>query len=130
VQIQTGTGPGGPNGPFGDGGMPDGGMPDGPSVDGPNSRGPGGSAARGEDMGTCVTATCISFVTVGYCIVVIALAVAYKKYKPKDRSKQFDREMDEGDDVFDDQTEVLNPAFEQHMRNTGGVSVRGSAVMA
>jgi hypothetical protein len=70
--------------------------------------------------GTCITATCISFVTVGYCIVVAALAVAYKKYRPRDRSKQFDRE-DSGEDVYDDydgggESEVLNPAFEQHVR--------------
>jgi hypothetical protein len=65
--------------------------------------------------GTCITATCISFVTVGYCIVIAALAVAYKKYRPRDRSKQFDGE-DSGDDVYDDESEVLNPAFEQHVR--------------
>jgi len=70
--------------------------------------------------GTCTTATCISFVTVGYCIVIAALAVAYKKYRPRDRSKQFDKE-DSGDDVYDDydgggESEVLNPAFEQHVR--------------
>ncbi|KAL7495916.1 hypothetical protein ACHAWT_006723 [Skeletonema menzelii] len=66
--------------------------------------------------GTCITATCISFVTVGYCIVIAALAVAYKKYRPRDRSKQLDKE-DSGEDIYDDdQTEVLNPSFEQHVR--------------
>ena len=71
--------------------------------------------------GTCITATCISFVTVGYCIVIAALAVAYKKYRPRDRSKQFDKE-DSGEDFYDDggasESEVLNPSFEQHIRYT------------
>ncbi len=71
--------------------------------------------------GTCITATCISFVTVGYCIVIAALAVAYKKYRPRDRSKQFDKE-DSGEDIYDDdggsESEVLNPSFEQHIRYT------------
>lgn len=78
--------------------------------------------------GTCVTATCISFVTVGYSIVIAALAVAYKKYRPRDRSKQFDGEIG-GEDVYDDydgggESEVLNPAFEQHVRYN---NVRGFA---
>ncbi len=78
--------------------------------------------------GTCVTATCISFVTVAYCIVIAALAVAYKKYRPRDRSKQFDGEIG-GEDVYDDydgggESEVLNPAFEQHVRYN---NVRGFA---
>jgi hypothetical protein len=82
--------------------------------------------------GTCITATCISFVTVGYCIVIVALAVTYKKYRPRDRSKQFDRE-DSGEDVYDDydgggggggESEVLNPTFEEHVRFN---NVRGFA---
>ncbi len=58
------------------------------------------------------------------------MAVTYKKWKPKDRSKRFDREVHEGEDVLDDQTEVLNPTFEEHVRITRGASLRGSAVMA
>lgn len=111
----------------------DGGMPDRPEFDTPGRSGPGFGPEQ-EELGRCVTATCISFVTVGYCIVVIALAVVYKKHKPRDRSKQFDREIAEEDDsaalVPDDQTEVLNPVFEQHLRNSGmgglGGSVRGT----
>jgi len=70
------------------------------------------------NVGGCTSATCISFVTVGYCIVVIALAVAYQKYKPRDRSKQFDG--DGAGENWDDETEVLNPAFEKHLRGSRG----------
>jgi len=115
-----------PNSPFGSGGPFDGGMPDGgPGGINPKSGGPGSVGYLDEDQGTCATATCISFVTVGYCIVVIALAVAYKKHRPRDRSKQFDREIEE-DDVFDEETEVLNPEFEQHARSSMRGSVSGS----
>ena len=113
-------------GPFGSGPF-DGGMPNKPEVNTPKSRGVGDDGSSTEELGTCVTATCISFVTVGYCIVVIALAVAYRKYRPRDRSKQFDSEIEGEEDFVDDQTEVLNPVFEQHVRNTGGNSVRGFA---
>ena len=112
------------DGPFGT--IPFGG---GPSTDQPGNS-PDGSDQIGEDLyhGTCTTATCISFVTVGYCVVIAALAVAYKKYRPRDRSKQFDKE-DSGEDVYDDydggrESEVLNPTFEQHVRYS---NVRGFA---
>ena len=72
----------------------------------------------GAKVGGCTSATCISFVTVGYCIVVITLAVAYQKYKPRDRSKQFDG--DGAGENWDDETEVLNPAFEKHLRGSRG----------
>ncbi len=39
----------------------------------PNGRGPGDP---GDEIGACVSATCISFVTVGECIVVLVIAVA------------------------------------------------------
>lgn len=96
----------------GPGSLPfDGGMP-GPWADGED---PGSSGRQPYRAGQCRTATCISFVTVGYCIVVIALVVGYKKWKPKDRSKQFDSDPTEFDDnrFGDDETEVLNPQFEQ-----------------
>lgn len=112
-----------PAGPYDPGAPP----PNKPVVVTPKTQGPGGEPMP-DDTGTCVTATCISFVTVGYCIVVIVLAVAYRKHRPRDRSKQFDREIGEGEDdtnAVDDETEVLNPVFEQHVRNTGGGSVRG-----
>mmetsp|Transcript_3066 Transcript_3066/g.6732 ORF Transcript_3066/g.6732 Transcript_3066/m.6732 type:complete len:706 (-) Transcript_3066:1367-3484(-) len=127
VHIETSTG--GPKevGPYGSGPF-DGGIPERPVVTTPKTLGPDGAGSAPEETGTCVTATCISFVTVGYCIVAIVLAVAYKKYRPRDRSKQFDGEVEGEEDVFDDdQTEVLNPIFEQHVRNTGGGSVRGLA---
>lgn len=128
MQIQTESG--GPYGPFEEP-LDGGGTPgDGSSPRGPKVATPDGGDLAPDDSGTCVTATCISFVTVGYCVVVIAMAVAYKKWKPKDRSKRFDRDLNEGEDILDDETEVLNPAFEQHIRATGGASVRGSAVMA
>ena len=112
--------------PYGPGGYPfDGGMPD----EGyPKSQGPGYGSSPNK-AGSCRSATCISFVTVGYCIVVAALAVAYKKWKPKDRSKQFDRDVNNGEDGYnDDETEVLNPEFEQHQRHSGGMSVSQSMV--
>lgn len=66
--------------------------------------------------GTCVTATCISFVTLGYCIVIIGLSVAYRKFRPRDRSKRFDKGITSAgtnDDVrTDDEHEVINPAFD------------------
>jgi hypothetical protein len=77
--------------------------------------------------GTCVTATCISFVTLGYCIVAIALVVSYKKYRPRDRSKRFDEEICREEDVVglaDDETEVMNPVFEGGFR-AGGSSNAG-----
>jgi len=80
-----------------------------------------------EQLGTCTSATCISFVTVGYFIVVIILAVAYRKHRPRDRSKQFDREIGVDGDVWDDdETEVLNPEFEQH-RNSINSGMRGGS---
>lgn len=85
-----------------------------------------------EGGGTCITATCISFVTLGYCIVVIVLVVSYRKYRPRDRSKRFDEEIGPEEDVgLDDETEVMNPVFEQNYRNTSisssvGRSSRGS----
>lgn len=123
VNIETGTAvEDGPFGtiPFAGGGLAD--LPD----ELPKSVGLGPSM---DEMyhGTCITATCISFVTVGYCIVIAALAVAYKKYRPRDRSKQFDRDIGK-EDVYDDydggESEVLNPAFEQHIRYS---NVRGFA---
>ena len=82
-----------------------------------------------EQLGTCTSATCISFVTVGYFIVVIVLAVAYRKHRPRDRSKQFDREIGADGDVWDDdETEVLNPEFEQHVRNSVNSSSMHSSV--
>ena len=104
-----------PNGPI-DGGFPG----DKPSIITPKG-------IEEEDQGTCITATCISFVTVGYCIVVIVMAVAYRKYRPRDRSKQFDRENLEDETQFgDDETEIFNPVFEEHTARSGGSSVRGS----
>lgn len=75
---------------------------------------------RSNAEGSCVSATCISFVTVGYAMILMTLAVAYQKWKPKDRSKHWDRESANDDEVFDDyggENEVLNPAFEQHIRH-------------
>ena len=102
--------------------------PIGPYITGPFDGGiPAGApppqeSADTEGGGTCVTATCISFVTLGYCIVVIALGVSYKKYRPRDRSKRFDEEIGQEEDVvLDDETEVMNPVFEQNFR-TGGSS--------
>ena len=113
------------DGPFGM--IPFAGGPTDPRDDLPTDGGMG-SIGDGVYRGTCTTATCISFVTVGYCIVIAALAVAYKKYRPKDRSKHFDKEKT-GDDVYDDydggeESEVLNPSFEQHVRYN---NVRGVA---
>lgn len=121
-----------PNGPLGSGPI-DGGMPGGIPGGGPGvtSRGPvpDGMGSMHYDTGRCVTATCISFVTVGYCMVITALAVAYKKYRPRDRSKQFDETREDDNNVADDETEVLNPVFEQHrVRNSVaslGDSIRG-----
>jgi hypothetical protein len=95
-------------GPF-DGGFPGDGTGDGTGDD--NSR-------RGRR--TCVTATCISFVTLGYCIVIIALGVSYRKYRPRDRSKRFDG--------LDDETEVMNPVFDQSFRSSGSRSIGGSSL--
>lgn len=76
-----------------------------------------------EDNGTCVTATCISFVTLGYCIVFIVLGVAYRKYRPRDRSKQFDEKISAEDDSgLDDET---TPVFEWNLQSTGGGSSSG-----
>ena len=72
----------------------------------------------GRGIGSCVSATCISFVTVGYCIVIIVLAVAFKKYRPRDRSKQFDGEI-----YRDDETQESNPIFDQG-RSVGSSSMR------
>ncbi len=73
-----------------------------------------------EDAGGCVSATCISFVTVGYALILMSLAVAYHRYRPRDRSKHWDNEIgDDEDEGFDNygETEVLNPEFEQHIRH-------------
>lgn len=61
-----------------------------------------GRGDRGFDKGTCVSATCISFVTVGYCVVIIVLAVAFKKLRKRDRSKQFDREIHPDDETVEE----------------------------
>ena len=103
----------------------DGGMPDRPTPVTPKSQAPGDVPAVEDTTGTCVTATCISFVTLGYCIVAISLAVAYRKYKPRDRSKQFDLAQDD-DTSYDEQTEVLNPVFEQHNVQPRGGGLAGS----
>ena len=90
----------------------DGGMPDGLTT-------PKGGPEE-NDRGSCVTATCISFVTVGYCIVVIAMAVAYRKWRPRDRSKQIDQPV--ADDLTQDETaetEMLTPVFDPHVRGNG-----------
>ena len=114
-----------PNDTLGPDGLPlDGGMPKGP-IPGVLSDDPR-ETPRANGTGTCRSATCISFVTVGYCAVVIALAVAYKKWKPVDRSKQFDREVGADDDAGfnDDETEILNPDFVQHRAlHSSGMSV-------
>jgi len=76
--------------------------------------------AQLEDANGCVSATCISFVTVGYALILMSLAVAYHRYRPRDRSKHWDNEVSGDDDeIFDDygETEVLNPEFEQHIRH-------------
>jgi len=118
VHIETGTeGLEDPLGTIGEGPF-DGGMP------------PPRTTQKFEmgELGACMTATCISFVTVGYCIVVIVLAVAYRKHRPRDRSKQFDREVGaDGDAWDDDETEVLNPEFEQHVRNSMNSGTRGGS---
>jgi hypothetical protein len=87
----------------------------------PNGRGEKGRGDYGYGMGTCISATCISFVTVGYCIVVIVLAVAYKKYRPRDRSKQFDREIDPEDDTHERSSILFDP---DRSVGSGGSSMR------
>jgi hypothetical protein len=89
---------------------------------------PEGSTGR-EGRGTCNTATCISFVTLGYCIVIIALGVSYRKYRPRDRSKRFDEEVGprEGVGVYDE-TEVMNPVYDHSFRSTGSSSVGRSSL--
>ena len=108
--------------------------PIGPYITGPFDGGiPAGApppqeSADTEGGGTCVTATCISFVTLGYCIVVIALGVSYKKYRPRDRSKRFDEEIGQEEDVgLDDETEVMNPVFEQNFRTSGSSAGRSNS---
>ena len=106
-----------PDGGFGDGGFGDDGDGSG------NGFGDGdgdGSGDKTGGYGTCVTATCISFVTLGYCIVIIGLSVAYRKYRPRDRSKRFGEEMSSSassNDVgLDDEHEMINPAFDINSR--------------
>lgn len=91
-----------------------------PSVVTPKMETMGDQQQQDAYFGTCVTATCISFVTVGYVIVVVALVVAYKKYKPRNLSKKWDSEEASGpDDITYDgrESEVLNPDFERHVRH-------------
>ena len=83
----------------------------------PNGYSPG-VYSSGRDVGNnqhganCTSATCISFVTVGYCIVAVALAVTFKKYRPRDRSKKFEESaFDDVDTVFGSENETLNPEF-------------------
>jgi hypothetical protein len=107
--IESGTGPWGynPNGPGGWGGSY-------------GDRGVGTlSTAHYDQQGAnCTSATCISFVTVGYATVLVTLAVAFKKYRPKDRSKKFEESVsDDSDTVFGRESETLNPEFQQHVRN-------------
>ena len=40
-------------------------------------------------------------------------------------SKQFDHKIEGEEDVFGNDMEMVNPVFEQHIRNTGNTSVRG-----
>lgn len=70
----------------------------------PKSLGP---VDQGYDKGTCVSATCISFVTVGYCVVIIVLAVAFKKFRKRDRSKQFDREIYPDDETVEERNSII-----------------------
>jgi hypothetical protein len=50
--------------------------------------------------------------------VLVTLAVAFKKYRPKDRSKKFEESVsDDSDTVFGRESETLNPEFQQHVRN-------------
>lgn len=86
----------------------------------PNGIGPGGPGTYGYGMGTCISATCISFVTVGYCIVVIVLAVAYKKYRPRDRSKQFDCEIDPDVETYERSSTLFDP--DRSIGSSGGGS--------
>lgn len=121
MHIETETDP--DDRPF-DGGMP--------GESGPKTRGVGDDSTEVNDhRGTCRTATCISFVTVGYCVVLITMAVAYRKHRPRDRSKQFDAEVENDEDGFthDEQTEMLNPEFEQHQRARSVVSEGNSTMM-
>ena len=87
----------------------------------PNGKGPGD---YGYGMGTCISATCISFVTVGYCIVVIVLAVAYKKYRPRDRSKQFDREIDPDVETYERSSILFDPDRSIGSSGGGGGNLR------
>lgn len=88
---------------------------------GDGSSGTGDSDGTGTGRETCVTATCISFVTLGYCIVIIALGVSYRKYRPRDQSKRFDEEIV----GLDDETKIMNPGSHS-FRNASGSSLRGS----
>lgn len=63
----------------------------------------------------CTSATCISFVTVGYAIVTLALAVAFKKYRPRDQSKKFEESEGDTDTAFGRESVTLNPDFQQHI---------------
>jgi hypothetical protein len=69
--------------------------------------------------GACTSATCISFVTVGYFTVLVALAAACKKFKPKDRSKKWDQDnsYDDDKDGFGRESESLRPEFNEHIRH-------------
>lgn len=106
---------------------PDGGFGD----DGGNGSGFGdGSGDKTGGYGTCVTATCISFVTLGYCIVIIGLSVAYRMYRPRDRSKRFDEDIisaGTNDDVGTDDEHELNPAFDISRRTSFGSSEQRSS---
>lgn len=94
-----------PNGPGGSGG--DIGM------------GPLSTAHYDQHGGSCTSATCISFVTVGYAMVLVSLAVAFKKYRPKDLSKKFEESvLDDSDEtVFRRESEALTPDFQQNIRH-------------
>lgn len=80
------------------------------------------TASYDQRSGTCTSATCISFVTLGYCTVLVALAAAFKKYRPKDKSKKWDRDAnaDDADTDFGRESETLNPEFQQNVRHVEG----------
>ncbi|KAL3792156.1 hypothetical protein HJC23_009620 [Cyclotella cryptica] len=80
------------------------------------------TASYDHNVGTCTSATCISFVTLGYSTVIVTLAVALKKYRPKDKSKKWDRDanVDDTDTDFGRESETLNPEFRQNARHVEG----------
>ena len=93
-------------------------------------RGVGISSAHYDQHGAnCTSATCISFVTVGYCMVVVLLAVTFKKYRPRDRSKKFEESaFDDTDTVFGSENETLNPEFHHQGLGANGSSVASNLI--